>query len=199
MKVNKKALLLVTLLSSSLLLTSCDTSVPPLTAEDFLKKLFPNPWEALFTFCAFIVLLLVAFFFAYKPVKKILKARREYEKEKLEGAAKLEMEARAKVEAAESDIKEARKEAVLIIDKAKVDAQNEAQLIKEKAHKEIENEKKLASEDIAREIEASKDAIHNEIVNVAIEASSKVLGREVNKEDNEQLINNFVKDLEENK
>ena len=85
------------------------------------------------------------------------------------------------------------------IDKAKEDASIQAQIIIDNAHKQIENEKQLAKDDILREIEHSQDEIHNEIVNVAIEASSKVLGRTINEQDNKDLIDQLVKELQENK
>ena len=197
MKNNKKTLIFTLLTSTSVFLTSCEGT--PMTSEDFLKKLFPNPWEALFTFLAFVVLLIIVFFVAYKPVKKILNERKAYEKEKLESASKLETEAKNKLQAAESSIKESRKEAISIIDKAKEDASIQAQIIIDNAHKQIENEKQLAKDDILREIEHSQDEIHNEIVNVAIEASSKVLGRTINEQDNKELIDQLVKELQENK
>ena len=85
------------------------------------------------------------------------------------------------------------------IDKAKEDASIQDQIIIDNAHKQIENEKQLAKDDILREIEHSQDEIHNEIVNVAIEASSKVLGRTINEQDNKDLIDQLVKELQENK
>ena len=62
MKNNKKTLIFTLLISTSVFLTSCEGS--PMTSEDFMKKLFPNPWEALFTFLAFVVLLIIVFFVA---------------------------------------------------------------------------------------------------------------------------------------
>ena len=136
MKNNKKTLIFTLLISTSVFLTSCEGT--PMTSEDFLKKLFPNPWEALFTFLAFVVLLIIVFFVAYKPVKKILNERKAYEKEKLESASKLETEAKNKLQAAESSIKESRKEAISIIDKAKEDASIQAQIIIDNAHKHMD-------------------------------------------------------------
>ena len=59
----------------------------PISEESFLNKLFPNPWDALATFLAFIVLLVVAFYFAYKPVKKLIQKRGDYVENKIKNAA----------------------------------------------------------------------------------------------------------------
>ena len=53
-----------------------------------------------------------------------------------------------------------------------------------------------AKHEIEQEIEKSKDEIHSQIVDVAFDASKKVLSREVNQKDNEKLINEFISDLE---
>ena len=89
--------------------------------------------------------------------------------------------------------------AAALVSLAKEDAQKERAAILEKAKEEKEAEIKRTKEEIAQEIEASKDEIHREIVSVAIDASSKVLEREVNKEDNEKLIDSFIDDLKESK
>ena len=51
----------------------------PFTDEDFTRKLFPNGiWDLVIQLAAFVVLLVVVFFIAYKPVKKMVAKRREY-------------------------------------------------------------------------------------------------------------------------
>ncbi|MCQ2801362.1 MAG: F0F1 ATP synthase subunit B [Bacilli bacterium] len=167
--------------------------------ESFLDKLFPNPWDALAVFLAFIILLIAVFFFAYKPVKKLLKQRGDYVEGKIKSAEDKEREATRLLDDANEQIKEKKIEAMGIVEKAKEEANLERQAILEKAKKEKEAEVKKAKEEIAQEIEASKDEIHREIVSVAIDASSKVLEREVTKKDNEKLIDSFIDDLKEGK
>ena len=86
-----------------------------------------------------------------------------------------------------------------IVEQAKEDANKERSAILEKAKEEKQAELQRTRDEIAQEIEASKDEIHREIVSVAIDASSKILEREVNKKDNEKLIDNFINDLKEDK
>ena len=166
------------------------------TNEDFLAKLFPNVWDALATFLAFVVLLLVAFYFAYKPVKKLLKKRGDYVEGKIKDADEKERQASEKLEEANLKIKDSNVEAMAIIEKAKEDALKEKERIALEAKQAREEEVKKAKEQIAQEIEASKDEVHKEIVSVALDASKKVLSREVNSKDNEKLIDDFIKDLD---
>ena len=181
---------------SSFALSGCADAI---TKESFMDKLFPNPWDALAIFLAFIILLLVVFFFAYKPVKKLLKQRSDYVESKIRNAEEREKESEKLLQQAKDEVKASRVEAMEIVETAKEDANKERQAILEKAKEEKAEEIKRTKEEIAQEIEASKDEIHREIVSVALDASSKVLQREVNKKDNEKLIDSFIDDLKENK
>lgn len=167
-----------------------------ITKEGFLEKLFPNPWDALAVFLAFVLLLIVVFYFAYKPVKKLIKNRADYVEGKLRNAEQSEKEAAQKVEEAELGLKKSRQEALVIVEQAKVDADKERQRIHAKAKEEADQEVMRAKQEIEQEIEKSKDEIHSQIVDVAFDASKKVLSREVNQKDNEKLINEFISDLE---
>ena len=175
------------------LLSACNGAI---TKESFLEKLFPNVWDALATFLAFIVLLLVAFFFAYKPVKNLIKKRGDYVEGKIKDADDKEKQANQKLLDADKKIKDSNVEAMAIVEKAKEDALKEKERIAQEAKLAREEEVKKAKEQIAQEIEASKDEVHKEIVSVALDASKKVLSREVNSKDNEKLIDDFIKDLD---
>ena len=189
-KLGKLSLLLL----APIVITGCDGK--PFEQEDFLHYLFPNPWDALAIFLAFIVLLLVVFYFAYKPVKKLIKDRKDYVEGKIKNAEEREAIAAKKVEEAEKEIVESRQKAIEIVEKAKLDASKERDEIKAQAKLDADKEVERARQEIAQEIEATKDEIHREIVSVALDASSKVLEREVNKKDNEKLIDDFINELE---
>ncbi len=193
MKKSKLALLMSSIVASTFL-SGCDVSI-----GDITEKLFPNPWDALAVFLAFVVLLIAVFYFAYKPVKKLLKQRGDYVEGKIKSAEEREQKSQQLLSDANEEVKAKKVEAMGIVEKAKEDAQKERAAILEKAKQEKEEEIKRTKEEIAQEIEASKDEIHREIVSVAIDASSKVLEREVNKEDNEKLIDSFIDDLKDNK
>jgi len=167
-----------------------------ITKDGFLEKLFPNPWDALAVFLAFIVLLIIVFYFAYKPVKKLIQKRADYVDGKLRNAEKSEKEASEKVEEAHLELKKSHQEALAIVEQAKLDADKERQRIQQLAKEQADQEVARAKQEIEQEIEKSKDEIHSQIVDVAFDASKKVLSREVNQKDNEKLINEFIDDLE---
>ena len=94
--------------------------------------------------------------------------------------------ANAKAEATKI-INDATKEATIAKDKILSDANDERRQLKEKTMNEISLEKEKAMKEL-------KD----QIVDVAFEASSKILEREVNNLDNKKIVDNFVEDLNKN-
>ena len=189
-----KGKITILLLFSALTLTGCDGA--PFSSEDFLSRISFNLWDFVAVFLAFIVLLLVAFYLGYTPVKKFIKNRGDYIEGKIKDAETREEKSRGLVEEAEHTVAESKKSAVLIVEKAEEDAKKQKAEILAIAKEEAKQEKEKTKQDIAQEIEASKDEIHREIVSVAMDASKKVLGREVNDEDNKRLVEDFVKDLD---
>ena len=171
----KKASRFFPLICSALFFSGCGD----ISKDDFVSRLFPNVWDALATFLAFIVLLLIAFYLAYKPVKNLLKKRGDYVETKIKNADEKEKQANTKLLEAEQKVKDSNLEAIDVIEKAKEDALKEKERIAEEAKQVRLNEVEKAKQQIAQEVEASKDEIHKEIVNVALDASSKILSREV--------------------
>ena len=192
MKKNK-TFVLVSLTMFSLFLSGC--SDLPIDKESFLSRISFNLWDFVITFAAFVVLVLIAFFFGYKPVKKFIQKRKDYINGNIKEAEKREEESRNLVSEANENISKSKKEAMEIVSKAREDALKQKETILLSAKKEAQEEKVKAREEIEQEIKANQDDIHHEIVNVAMDASSKILGREVNKEDNKRLVNDFIKEL----
>ncbi|MCQ2742755.1 MAG: F0F1 ATP synthase subunit B [Bacilli bacterium] len=184
---------------ASMLLPVMDDS--PFSPSDFLGKLFPEGFgvNLLIQLLAFVVLLLAVIFLAVKPVKKLVKARRQYVEENLRGSEEAKKIAEKNAVESEGLITEAKEKAATIVEGAKIQAQKEADKIIEAAHEETVLMKKKADEDIETAKKKSEQETHDAIVEVAMEASSHVLGREVNSDDNARLVDDFVSDLEKGK
>ncbi len=180
-------------------LSSCDSSqLGDQLGNGIEEKLLPNIWAFLVQLIAFVLLLIAVIFLAYKPVKKFLEKRSEmleeevkttHENRKISEEKRVEMIsnlANAKAEATKI-INDATKEATIAKDKILSDANDERRQLKEKTMNEISLEKEKAMKEL-------KD----QIVDVAFEASSKILEREVNNLDNKKIVDNFVEDLNKN-
>ncbi|MBP5091091.1 MAG: F0F1 ATP synthase subunit B [Bacilli bacterium] len=166
-----------------------------LNPEDVINKLIPNVWDFVIQLIAFIVLIFIVFHFAYKPVKKLLKERGDYIEKNIKDSEKSKVEAAQYAKESQENIAKSREEANRIVAESKKQATIEAESIKTQAKEEVIALKKSAEEEIALAKKKSEQDVQREIVGVAIAASEAVLGREVNKEDEERLLNDFVKEV----
>lgn len=171
-----------------------DDSVP-FTAEDFFDKLFPNVWSLLINLIALVVLFVLLFFIAYKPVRKYVEARKNHIENEMRESERLRRENEATNAQKEEIIKGAQDEASAIIAKAKGDAKDSAIQIRQDAEKAAAKKLKDADEAIALAEKRSREEMREEMVNIALDASKQLLGREVNAKDDERLLASFVDDL----
>ncbi len=185
------------LLPVLLTLTSCDSSSiqENLNADAFINKLIPNWPSFVAQLGALIVLIVVFLIFGYKPVKKILKKRQDH----IESQIKDAEDSKAKWQENELKSKEtvlaSQRTAADIVAEAKVNAQKEREQILLDTQTEVNKMKKDAENDIARMEKEAQEEIRKEIVNVALDASSELLGREVSSKDNARLLEEFVEDM----
>lgn len=177
--------------------TSEGSNYPGMPSSDsFLGKIIPNVWAFLVQLLALIVMIVIFFVFAYKPVKKIIAKRQDYIQEQIVEAQNNNNQAQETLKNAELNIIESRKKADEIIENAKKQTQIEQEKIIEQAKLDIIKMKDDAEKDIQRKQLKAKEEIKKEIVDVAFLATSELLKRETNSKDNELLIKQFIDEME---
>ena len=135
--------------------------------------------------------------FLYKPVKKIFAQRKEEvdkiykEAEDAKDAANADKEYYlARKEAAEEEAEE-------VVRKATEHAKKTGDDIVKEAKAEAEAVRSKAERDIAQEkIKALNDA-KSEIASISVDIAEKIVGRELNEEDQKQYVDRLVKELDE--
>lgn len=165
------------------------------STEDFLSKVIPNLWAFLVQLFAFIIMVLIAIKFGYKPVKKFLDSRKAYIANNLEEAKSKNEEANRNLEETKAKLQGSEKEAIQIIQEAKKAAEAEREQILEETKKDIATKHQKAQEDIRIEQEKVMKEMHDDVVDIAIEATKNILNREVSSGDDKALLDNFVSDL----
>ena len=160
-----------------------------LNPEDIINKLIPNFWDFIIQLVAFIVLIFIVWRIAYKPVKEFMKKRADYIEKNIQDSEISKKEAAQYAKESQENIAKSREEANRIVSESKTES------IKESAKEEAIAMKKAADEEIALAKKKSEQDVQREIVGVAIAASEAVLGREVNKEDEERLLADFVNEV----
>ena len=163
--------------------------------EKIPNKLIPDWFSFAIQFTSFIILLLVVFFFAYKPVKKMLKKRGDFIQEEIDQAQKNHQEAVEETREAKKLLADSKAEASLIIENATKKGEEKYEAMMLEAKEEVKEMKLAAQEDIEQaKVDALND-IRNEMVNVALTASKEILKREVDSDDNTRLAEDFINRL----
>ena len=165
------------------------------TMKSIADKLIPNWLSFVIQFSSFIILLLVVFFFAYKPVKKMLKKRADFIQEEIDQAQKNHAEAVEQTKEAKRLLSDSKAEASLIIENATKKGEEKYEAMMLEAKEEVKEMKLAAQDDIEQaKVDALND-IRNEMVNVALTASKEILKREVDEKDNTRLAEDFINRL----
>ena len=165
------------------------------TIKTISNKLVPNLLSFVIQLISFLILLIVVFVFAYKPVKKILKKRADYVENEIKEAKENNLTAQKNIEEAKEMVASSKVQASEIIKNAEKQGQEKYDAIIEQAKGDVEEMKKGAQEDIERAKEEAIKDIHDEMVKVALSASEEILKREVDTKDNKRLAEDFINHL----
>lgn len=190
-----KIKILLTLSFLSIILTSCDTEKIEERISNAVNNMLPNLWLTLIQLAIFILIALLFIFFAYKPLKKKINERNEYIENNIKESENKNKLAEENLKHSEEIIEQSEKEAGTIIQNAQKTAENKAQEVENDLTNVIEKQKLQAHKDIEAEREKMIKDAKETIVDTAISASKEILKREINKEDNDKIIDSFIDEL----
>ena len=151
-----------------------------------------EPGLMIWTVISFVILLILLWKVAYKPITRALKKREETIRNTLEEAKKNRESAEALVEKYEAQIAQARDEAQKILAEGKMLGENVRKEIIQKAHEEANQIVKRAQEEIEFQKEKTLMELKERIADLTIMAASKVVAKTLDKKDHEQLLDEYV-------
>lgn len=162
---------------------------------DILNLLVPNVWTALTQLCATAVLFFALYKLAYKPVKNILDTRSEYEQNRLAEADALKEEYEEKNKQMEAELAKADDKAKEVLEIARQEG-NRIKEVLEQEGKE-KSEQLLAEAKAKIELQRSRMLVdmHEEIVNVAMTATEKMLGDKLDEKTDRETVDEFIKEV----
>ncbi len=192
MKKFKKITKIIPLFLILLSVSSCNINDYLNIGDDIASKIFPNVWDFLVQFLAFVIMVILITIFAYKPIKKYIKKRQDLLDEEVNETKKKTEEAKANLLISQKEIALTHEKASKIIENATKEGNERREEIILKANQEAENKIKEADEIIKKNKIEAKNEIKNELSDIALDLSSKILEREVNQTDNKKLIDDFV-------
>ncbi|MFT8320431.1 MAG: F0F1 ATP synthase subunit B [Bacillus sp. (in: firmicutes)] len=165
-------------------------------AEAATHKLI-NGGDILFQLVIFIVLLALLKKFAWGPLMGIMKQREEFVTNEIEAAEKSRKDAAAVLEEQRALLKEARVDAQNLMEKAKAQGDAQREIIIADAKKDAERLKNSALLEIDQQKEKAVAAIRDQVASLSVLIASKVMEKELNEQDQEKLINDYIQEVGE--
>ncbi|MBQ2940766.1 MAG: F0F1 ATP synthase subunit B [Clostridia bacterium] len=154
-----------------------------------------NLWDVLISLCNLALLYFMIKKFLYKPVKKMLISRQETIDKSYKEAEDAANDAKKAKEAYEEKLLDAKKESDSLIQSAVNAAQKREEEIIADAKTEAEGIVNRAKEEASLEIKKAEQGMKEEIVKVGTLLAEKMLEREINEKDHEDIIDSFIEKI----
>lgn len=157
----------------------------------------PDPGLYIWTIVTFLVLVGLLAKFAWRPLLEALERRQESIRKSLDDAEKARLELTRLQAESQQILAEARAEADKLLAATRADASRFRDELKEKAQVEAAGIVKNAERQIEMETARALQQIRAEAVDISVTIASKLLERNVSKSDNERLIEDTFKQIED--
>ena len=174
-------------------------AVPAAAAEPAAEALSPfagNVGNAVWTLAIFVIVVIMLGKFAWGPVLGLLQQREEFIHRSLSDAKRDRDEAEARLKEYVAKLQSARVEAAALVDQARGDAQRLRDELTQKARADADQLVRNAERQIQMETSRAVQQIRKEAVDLSVMIASKIIQRNITKEDNERLIDDTLKQLE---
>ena len=162
----------------------------------FLDVISVNVWAILASLANLLLLTWIIKKFLFKPVKKMLDARRAAIDEDYAQAKAAREEAEESRLNYEAAMAAARQTSDQIIADASRTAEYRSNEIVAEARERASEIRRQAETDALLERKKAEDEMKHEIANVSAQLTGKLLQREINEEDHRSLIDSFLNDLD---
>ena len=151
-----------------------------------------NGWLLAAQIINFIILLVILYFFAYKPVLKMLDERSRKIKDSMEEVQKVKEQAAQTEEEFKKKIEAASKEGQEVISKAMRTGEEARKRAEEEAKQEAQGLVEKARVEIQRERAEAIGELRQEFADLTIVAAEKVIGKSLDKETHRQIIDKVL-------
>ena len=156
----------------------------------------PDPGLYIWTILTFVVLVVLLTKFAWRPLLDALDRRQESIRKSLDDARQARQELERLRTESTRILVEARTEADAIISRTRADAARAGEEMKAKARTDAEHIVRNAERQIELEASRAVETIRREAVDLSVAIASKLIQRNITKEDNERLIGETLREIE---
>ncbi len=156
----------------------------------------PDPGLFIWTILTFLVLLGLLAKFAWRPLLQALESRQESIRKSLDDARQAKQDLERLHQESAQIMRQARVEADGIITRSRADAERLREEMKQKARAEADTIVKSAERQIQLETTRALQQIRTEAVDLSVMIASKIIQRNLSKEDNERLIDEALRQVQ---
>jgi F-type H+-transporting ATPase subunit b len=156
----------------------------------------PDPGLFVWTIITFLILLAVLAKFGWGPLLKALESRQQSIRQALDDAERARQELERLGQESAQITRKARAEAEAIIAATRSDSERLREEMRQKARAEADGIVRNAERQIQLETARALQQIRTEAVDLSLQIASKILQRNLSKEDNERLIQEALKQVE---
>ncbi len=166
-----------------------------ISMAEYLEFISIDPWHLLFTWINLLLLVLLLKKFLFKPVQKVL-TQRQAELDKLYSDAEAaRTDAEAEKAAYAEKLDGARAEADELLKTAAARANTQSEELLSETQNQIVRMKQRAEADIAQERLKASTEVKDDVSRMVIDIAGKVIGRELNGQDQADLIDKFIDEV----
>jgi F-type H+-transporting ATPase subunit b len=156
----------------------------------------PDPGLFIWTIVVFLTLFAVLAKFAWRPLLQALDTRQESIRKSLDDARQAKQDLERLHQESAQIIRQARVEADGIMTRSRADADRLREEMKQKARAEADTIVKSAERQIQLETTRALQQIRTEAVDLSVMIASKIIQRNLSKEDNERLIDEALRQVQ---
>jgi F-type H+-transporting ATPase subunit b len=156
----------------------------------------PDPGLFIWTILTFLVLLAMLAKFAWRPLLQALDSRQELIRKSLDDAQEAKRELERLHQESAQILKQARVQAESIMSQSRADAERLREELKVKARGEADTIVRTAERQIQLETAQALQQIRREAADLSVMIASKLIQRNLSREDNDRLIEDALKQVD---
>lgn len=161
------------------------------------EQLFPNVLTIVTQLCATGILLFFVKKYLWEPGRKMIAQRQELMQDRLDDAERMREAPAEEKSAADAELEVMRARARDMVESARAEAGVERDRILEEASRQAEATLEQASATIEKQRAEFRRDMQREIVDVAIAASTMLMGKEDLDEQNQRALESFVREIQD--
>lgn len=151
--------------------------------------------DMLFYLISFIILALLVWHFAWKPVTQMMEKRANKIADDIDSAASDKKQAAKLAAQRQEELKGSKQEATKIVDDARKNGQNLRDHIVDEAHRNAQSIQEQAQHDAEQARQDALKSAKDDVANLSLDIASKLIKKQLNADDQQELIDSYIEGL----